>query len=147
MSCGVGRRRGLHSVLLWLWCRLAATDPIGLLAWEPPHAACQQPQKLEEARHGFVPEVLEASTALRTSWFQPTGTAFGLLKSRNVSELLLAVLSHQACGHLSEQPPNEASLTLHSRPLALGPLIGSRLFFPVILWLLLNFSKSQCCYL
>ena len=25
-------------MLLWLWCRLAATAPIGPLAWEPPHA-------------------------------------------------------------------------------------------------------------
>ena len=25
-------------VLLWLWCRLAATTPIGPLAWEPPCA-------------------------------------------------------------------------------------------------------------
>ena len=25
-------------VLLWLWCRLAATALIGLLAWEPPYA-------------------------------------------------------------------------------------------------------------
>ena len=24
--------------LLWLWCRLAATAPIRLLAWEPPYA-------------------------------------------------------------------------------------------------------------
>ena len=26
-------------VLLWLWCRLVATAPIRLLAWEPPYAA------------------------------------------------------------------------------------------------------------
>ena len=24
--------------LLWLWCRLVATAPIGPLAWEPPYA-------------------------------------------------------------------------------------------------------------
>ena len=39
MSCGVGRRRGLDPVLLWLWRRLVATAPIGSLAWEPPYAA------------------------------------------------------------------------------------------------------------
>ena len=38
MSCGAGRRRGLDPELLWLWCRLAATAPIGPLAWEPPYA-------------------------------------------------------------------------------------------------------------
>ena len=40
MSCGVGRRRGSDSALLWLWCRLAATAPIRPLAWEPPYAVC-----------------------------------------------------------------------------------------------------------
>ena len=38
MSCGVGHRRGLDPVLLWLWHRLVATAPIGSLAWEPPCA-------------------------------------------------------------------------------------------------------------
>ena len=38
MSCGVGRRRGSDPALLWLWCRPAATAPIGPLAWEPPYA-------------------------------------------------------------------------------------------------------------
>ena len=26
-------------MLLWLWCRLAATAPVGPLAWEPAYAA------------------------------------------------------------------------------------------------------------
>ena len=39
MRSGVGRRHGLDPVLLWLWHRLAATAPIYLLAWEPPHAS------------------------------------------------------------------------------------------------------------
>ena len=38
MSCGVGCRRGSDPMLLWLWCRLAATAPIRPLAWEPPYA-------------------------------------------------------------------------------------------------------------
>ena len=38
MSCGVGRRGGLDPALLWLWCKPAATAPIGPLAWEPPYA-------------------------------------------------------------------------------------------------------------
>ena len=38
MSCGVGRRQGSEPALLWLWHRLAATAPIGSLAWEPPYA-------------------------------------------------------------------------------------------------------------
>ena len=32
----VGHRRSLDSMLLWLWCRPAATAPIEPLAWEPP---------------------------------------------------------------------------------------------------------------
>ena len=40
MSCGAGCRRGSDpELLLWLWCRLAATALIGPLAWEPPYAA------------------------------------------------------------------------------------------------------------
>ena len=39
MSCGVGCRRGLDLMLLWLWYRPAAVAPIGPLTWEPPYAA------------------------------------------------------------------------------------------------------------
>ena len=39
MSCGVDCRCGSDPVLLWLWCRLVATAPIGPLAWELPYAA------------------------------------------------------------------------------------------------------------
>ena len=39
VSCGVGHRRNLDPVLLWLWCRPGATAPIGPLAWEPPYAS------------------------------------------------------------------------------------------------------------
>ena len=39
MSCGVGCRRGVDPVLLWLWCRPEATAPVGPLDWEPPYAA------------------------------------------------------------------------------------------------------------
>ena len=38
MTYGVGHRPSLDPTLLWLWCRLAATSPIGPLAWEPPYA-------------------------------------------------------------------------------------------------------------
>ena len=38
VSCGVGHRRCLDLVLLWLWCRSAAIPPIRPLAWEPPYA-------------------------------------------------------------------------------------------------------------
>ena len=38
MICDVGCRCGLDPALLWLWCRKAATAPIGPLVWEPPYA-------------------------------------------------------------------------------------------------------------
>ena len=38
MSCGSGCRGGSDLLLLWLWCRLAATALIQPLAWEPPYA-------------------------------------------------------------------------------------------------------------
>ena len=40
----LGRRSGSDPKLLWLWCRLAATAPIGPLAWEPPYAAGAGPE-------------------------------------------------------------------------------------------------------
>ena len=39
MTCGVGPRLSLDLVLLWLWCRPAATALIIPLAWEHPYAA------------------------------------------------------------------------------------------------------------
>ena len=48
MSCGVGRRHSSDSVLLWLWCKLAAAALIQPLAWEHPYAvgaALQRPKK------------------------------------------------------------------------------------------------------
>ena len=38
VSCGVGCRCDSDPMLLWLWCRPAATAPIRPLAWEPPYA-------------------------------------------------------------------------------------------------------------
>ena len=39
LSCDAGHRCGSDLVLLWLWRRLAATAPIGPLAWEPLYAS------------------------------------------------------------------------------------------------------------
>ena len=38
MSCGVGRRRGLDLVWLWLWGRPAVVASICPLAGQPPYA-------------------------------------------------------------------------------------------------------------
>ena len=40
----------LGSVLLWLWCRLAATAPIRPLAWEPPYASGEALEKAKRQK-------------------------------------------------------------------------------------------------
>ena len=37
MSRGIGCRRCLDPALMWLWCRPAATAPVGPLAWGHPY--------------------------------------------------------------------------------------------------------------
>ena len=51
MICGVGRRRGADPVLLWLWCRPAATAPIRPLAFEHPYAAGEALKKKKKERN------------------------------------------------------------------------------------------------
>ena len=62
MSCGVGCRRGLDPVLLWLWRRPVATAPIRPLAWEPPYAA------------GAAQEIATTTTTKKYEQEQETGT-------------------------------------------------------------------------
>ena len=40
VTCGVGHRLASDPMLLWLWCRLAASALFGPLAWELPYDAC-----------------------------------------------------------------------------------------------------------
>ena len=55
MSCGVVCRCNSDLALLWLGCRLAATAPIGPLAWKPPYAVGvalkRQKKKRKEKRY------------------------------------------------------------------------------------------------
>ena len=48
MSCGVGRRHGSDTTLLWLWGRLAATALIRPLAWETPYTAGAALEKIKK---------------------------------------------------------------------------------------------------
>ena len=50
MSYGVGRRVCSDLVWLWLWRRLAATAPIGPLAWEPPYVVGVALKRQKETR-------------------------------------------------------------------------------------------------
>ena len=57
MSCGVGRRHGLHLALLWLWHRPAATALIRPLPWAPPYAlgAALKRQKKKKRKKNYPP--------------------------------------------------------------------------------------------
>ena len=58
MGCGVGHRRGLDLVLLWLWHRPAAVAPIRPLAWEPPYAAGVALKRTERQKKIFFRDIL-----------------------------------------------------------------------------------------
>jgi len=50
VSCGVGRRSSSDSMLLWPWCRWAATGPIWALAWQlsdATHVAIKRKKKMD----------------------------------------------------------------------------------------------------
>ena len=55
VSCGVGCRRGLDPVLLWLWCRPAAPAPIRPIAWDPQYAvgAALEKAKRQKKKKNF----------------------------------------------------------------------------------------------
>ena len=53
MSCGVGLRRGLDPLLLWLWRRPAGAAPIRSLAWEFPYAAGAALEKAKKKKNYF----------------------------------------------------------------------------------------------
>ena len=61
MSCGVGCRRGLDPVLLWLWRKPAAVAPIRPLAWEPPYAAGTAPEKAKRQKQNKQTKIISAS--------------------------------------------------------------------------------------
>ena len=56
MNCGVGCRRGLDLVLLWLWCRPVVTALVTPLAWEPLYAvgAALEKTKKKEKKINFT---------------------------------------------------------------------------------------------
>ena len=60
MNCGVGQRRSLDPVLLWLWCRLVATALIRPLAWEPPYAAGAALEKAKRQKKKELPKKKKA---------------------------------------------------------------------------------------
>ena len=65
MSYGVGRRLSLDLVLLWLWCTLADTAPIGPLAWELLYAAGEA---LKKKKKGTNTQTQKYSKGRVTTW-------------------------------------------------------------------------------
>ena len=53
MSCGVGRRHSSDLALLCLWCKMTATVPIQLLAWELPYAMGAALKRQEKNKKDF----------------------------------------------------------------------------------------------
>ena len=80
----MGHRCGLHPELLWLWCRLAATAPIQLLAWEPPDVVGAALKRRKEGGRGkkAKKEIREGSKLINKAG----GT---LLKSRQMEMFAL----------------------------------------------------------
>ena len=67
MSCGVGRRRGLDPVKLWLWRRPAATPPVRPPAWEPPYAsgaALEKAKRQKKKKNSLGSELRSRGKAL-----------------------------------------------------------------------------------
>ena len=52
--------------LLWLWCRLAATAPIGPLAWEPSYAAGAALEKAKRQIYMYIYIYIYTHTHIHT---------------------------------------------------------------------------------
>ena len=55
-NCGIGCGLSSDLAWLWLWCRLAATAPVGPLDWEAPYAAVVDPkrQKKKKSIYSYI---------------------------------------------------------------------------------------------
>ena len=76
MSCGIGRRRSSHPMLLWLWHRQAAVAPIQPLAWALSYAtdtALKRPkEKKNKTSTDTSAHILSAGLLTITKmWKQP----------------------------------------------------------------------------
>ena len=80
MSCGVGCRRGSYPALLWLWCRLVATALIRPLAWEPPYAAGEAPEKAKRPKKKKREDSVRDFIGIVTVYFTSDGGGEGLTK-------------------------------------------------------------------
>ena len=89
MSCGVGCRRGSEPVLLWLWCRPVATEPIGSLAWESPYAMGVALEKTKRQKKKKRKKEKEVKGCFRSTTMKTEGSVricvdFGNLKKLEI---------------------------------------------------------------
>ena len=71
MSCGIGQRRSSDPMLLWLWCRPAATTPIRPLAWDPPYVSGAAPPKKNQKKTNKKESYLSPSYLFLKSYQVP----------------------------------------------------------------------------
>ena len=69
MSYGVGCRRGLDPMLLWLWRRPAAAAPITSLAWELQYDSGVALEK--KAKKGSITDYMQIFNCAETQHLQP----------------------------------------------------------------------------
>ena len=91
MSCGTGRRCSLDPVLLWLWCRLAASAPIPPLACEFPYATSwalkskKRKKKGEQTLLPFSPRLHKYPSATLAQFYSIYTTGCTVRKGRELS--------------------------------------------------------------
>ena len=111
MSCGVVCRRGPDLVLLWLWCRPAATAPIRPLTWEPPYAssAALKSKKRKEGRKGGRKE--ERKKERKKFRMSASGPPFSMFRgnARGRAELWQTILALSLSTPAAPAQPSTAS--------------------------------------
>lgn len=59
--------------------------------------------RVGRGKEGLSPRASGGIMALSTLWYRSSGSDFGLLASRTVTEYISVVLSHPVCSHLLQQ--------------------------------------------
>ena len=95
MSCGVGRRRGLDLVWLWLWCRLATVALIRPLAWELPYVMGVALKKQKKNFFFFLSLNLKLYQVIQKHSFMVFISKINLVSLQNVYTFLLQLICSQ----------------------------------------------------
>ena len=109
MSCGVGHRCNSDPVLLWLWCRLAASALIQPLAWAPPYVMGVDLKKTKQTNKNRQPYYQEFLL-----WLWGLRALLVTMRMQDQSLALLSGLRLRPCHELWCRPAAAALI----RPLA-----------------------------